>query len=73
MKHNEEWDELYFYDVAEICVACGKPSLPNDMLCAACRKLANRPCIVRREPVQSTVPDTQEPPDQRVRFPWRSA
>lgn len=29
------------YDIADICVACGKPSPPGDMLCWECRKNAN--------------------------------
>lgn len=34
--------EKKFYDIADICVVCGKPSLPGDMLCWGCRKNTNK-------------------------------
>lgn len=31
----------WIYDIADICVACGKPTLPGDMLCPECRRIAD--------------------------------
>lgn len=28
------------YDIRDICVACGKPTIPGDMLCEECKRLA---------------------------------
>ncbi len=53
------------YDITDICVACGKPSPPGDMLCWECRQYANGDGIPRVPIAKDTAPNTGDTRVQR--------
>lgn len=60
--------KILIYDIADICVACGRPAAPGDMLCGWCREIANggyprqkKPAYVIGNAAQKAIQDGQQP------------
>lgn len=52
------------YDITDICVACGKPSPPGDMLCWECRKNANAAGMKQVQPAEDAALNAVNTEDQ---------